>query len=140
MELGLMILEFIITTAVSIVVLYTTVIHYKLSISAIIGVNVLVGVLISAIHHFTTTSAATPMSILTGTSNGTIVAEGIAFFAVAIGSLIATFVILMSRFSFLTTIGILIVQGISCALLNVLLGLNRPVLKANPTPRNPVKH
>jgi len=122
MDISTLLVEGIISTIVSIAVLYTAVITYKLPVAGIIGVNVLLGVIVAAIHHYTTTNTQPSVS---GLPSSAIIAEGMAIIAIAIASIVATFVILMMRYSFLASLGIVIVQGLVVAVLNSLLGLYR---------------
>jgi hypothetical protein len=136
MDISTLLVEGIISTIVSITVLYMAVITYRLPVAGIIGVNVLLGVIIAAIHHYTTTNTKPSVS---GLPSGTIIAEGMAIGTIAIASIVATFVILMTRYSFLASLGIVIVQGIVVAVLNSLLGLYRiPNPPAKPSENRPM--
>lgn len=113
--------EILVTTTISLVVLYMTVLVYKYSPSAIVGVNVLVGAVIAVIHHYMVT-LETPMITAGGSLSGA-VDELLVIMGVGLVSLIISFIIAMKRFSFLESLGIFMAGGIALTILNVVLML-----------------
>jgi hypothetical protein len=125
MDMNALLLEFVIVQVVAITVLYATVITYKLPIVSIVGVNVLLGLIIGIVHHYMMTMNPTPSAIAAGTNFSTILDDALAMFIVGIAVLVVTFIILTTRFSFVESFGIVLVQGIICTVLNAILGLYR---------------
>jgi len=127
-------IELIVTIIVSIAVLYTSVITYRLPVAGIIGVNVLLGVIIAVIHHYTVSNV---LLFPAGPPSSAVIAEEIVLFGISIASLVATFYILMTRFSFLGSLGIVIVQMAVTGVINYLLGLYRVSIQTHPSAKPP---
>ena len=110
--------EILVTTTISLVVLYMTVLVYKFSPASIVGVNVLVGAAIAVIHHYMVT-LETPM-IIPGASLSGAVDELLVVMAVGLLSLIISFIIAMKRFSFLESLGIFVAGGVASMIINLI--------------------
>ena len=123
--------EVLVTTTISLVVLYMTVLVYKYSPSAIVGVNVLLGAVIAVIHHYMVT-LETPM-IIPGASLSGAVDELLIVMGVGLVSMIISFIIAMKRFSFLESLGIFVAGAVATMILNSILML---VFRTTP-PRQP---
>ena len=108
--------EILVTTTISLVVLYTTVLVYKYSPVAIVGVNVLLGAIIAVIHHYMVT-LETPMITAGGSMSG-VIDEFFVIMAVGLLSLIISFIIAMKRFTFLESLGIFVAGGVTTMILN----------------------
>jgi hypothetical protein len=108
--------EILVTTTISLVVLYMTVLVYKYSPSAIVGVNVLVGAVIAVIHHYMVT-LETPL-IIPGSSLTGAVDELLVIMGVGLVSMIISFIIAMKRFTFLESLGIFVAGGVASMILN----------------------
>ena len=108
--------EILVTTTISLVVLYTTVLVYKYSPVAIVGVNVLLGAIIAVIHHYMVT-LETPMITAGGSMSG-VIDEFFVIMAVGLLSLIISFIIAMKRFTFLESLGIFVAGGVATMILN----------------------
>lgn len=113
--------EILVTTTISLVVLYMTVLVYKFSPVSIVGVNVLVGAIIAVLHHYMVT-LETPM-IIPGTSLTGAVDELLVIMSVGLVSMIISFIIAMKRFTFLESLGIFVAGGVATMILNSLLML-----------------
>jgi len=108
--------EILVTTIVSLVVLYMTVLVYKFSPVGIVGVNVLVGAIIAVIHHYMVT-LETPM-IIPGASLSGAVDELLVVMGVGLVSMVISFIIAMKRFTFLESMGIFVAGGVTLMILN----------------------
>ena len=113
--------EILVTTTISLVVLYMTVLVYKYSPVTIVGVNVLLGAVIAVIHHYMVT-LETPMITAGGSMSGA-VDELFVIIAVGFLSMIISFIIAMKRFSFLESLGIFVAGGVATMILNSILML-----------------
>jgi len=114
-------IEGIISTVATLVVLYLTILKYRYNVTSIIGINILLGVFISLVHHLTVSSDYVTMSSLTSG----VFAEGFVMAGVGIISIVLSFVIAMQRFSFLQSLGIFVAGALSVGIINTLLGLYR---------------
>jgi hypothetical protein len=123
--------EILVTTTISLVVLYMTVLVYKFSPASIVGVNVLVGAIIAVIHHYMVT-LETPM-IIPGSSLTGAVDELLVVMGVGLVSMVISFIIAMKRFTFLESLGIFVAGGVATMILNSILML---VFRTTP-PRQP---
>ena len=113
--------EVLVTTTISLIVLYMTILVYKFSPAAIVGVNVLVGAIVAVIHHYMVT-LETPM-IIPGASLSGAVDELLVIMGVGLVSLIISFIIAMKRFTFLESLGIFVAGGVATMILNSILML-----------------
>jgi len=110
--------EVLVTTTVSLVVLYMTILVYKFSPATIVGVNVLVGAIIAVIHHYMVT-LETPLMVTPGGSLASgAIDELVVMMAVGLLSMIISFIIAMKRFTFLESLGIFVVGGVAAMILN----------------------
>ena len=123
--------EVLVTTTISLIVLYMTILVYKFSPAAIVGVNVLVGAIVAVIHHYMVT-LETPM-IIPGASLSGAVDELLVIMGVGLVSLIISFIIAMKRFTFLESLGIFVAGAVATMILNSILML---VFRTT-TPRQP---
>ena len=128
MDMNALLLEFVIVQVVAITVLYATVITYKLPIVSIVGVNVLLGLITSMIHHYMITNNPSLSAVTTKLSVSTALGDGLAMLLVGITVLVVTFIILTTRFSLVESIGIVVVQGIVSTIVNMILGVNPGIL------------
>ena len=110
--------EILVTTTISLVVLYMTVLVYKYSPVTIVGVNVLLGAVIAVIHHYMVT-LETPL-IIPGTSLGGALDELLVIIGVGLLSTIISFIIAMKRFSFLESLGIFVAGGVASMIINLI--------------------
>ena len=108
--------EILVTTTISLLVLYMTVLVYKYSPAAIVGVNVLVGAIIAVIHHYMVT-LETPL-IIPGSSLTGAVDELLVVMGVGLVSMVISFIIAMKRFTFLESLGIFVAGGVATMILN----------------------
>ena len=113
--------EVLVTTTVSLVVLYMTILVYKFSPATIVGVNVLVGAIIAVIHHYMVT-LETPM-IIPGASLTGAVDELAVVMGIGLVSMVISFIIAMKRFTFIESLGIFVVGGVATMILNSILML-----------------
>ena len=113
--------EVLVTTTVSLVVLYMAVLVYKFSPVTIVGINVLVGAIIAVIHHYMVT-LETPM-IIPGNSLIGAVDELFVIMGVGFVSMIISFIIAMKRFTFLESLGIFVAGSVATMILNSILML-----------------
>jgi hypothetical protein len=126
--------EVLVTTTISLVVLYMTVLVYKYSPAAIVGVNVLLGAVIAVIHHYMVT-LETPM-IIPGASLSGAVDELLIVMGVGLVSMIISFIIAMKRFSFLESLGIFVAGAVATMILNsILMLVFRTTTPRQPQPR-----
>ena len=125
MNMNGLLLEFVIVQVVAITALYATVITYKLPIVSIVGVNVLLGIITSIIHHYMITNNPSPTELMAGLGVRTILEDGLAMLLLGITVLVVTFIILTTRFSLVESIGIVVVQGVVTAIISAILGLSR---------------
>jgi len=114
-------IEGIISTVATLVVLYLTILKYRYNVTSMIVINILLGVFISLVHHLTVSSDYVTMSSLTSG----VFAEGFVMAGVGIISIVLSFVIAMQRFSFLQSLGIFVAGALSVGIINMLLGLYR---------------
>lgn len=108
--------EILVTTTISLVVLYMTVLVYKYSPVTIVGVNVILGAVIAVIHHYMVT-LETPL-IIPGSSLTGAVDELLVILGVGLVSMIISFIIAMKRFTFLESLGIFVAGGVASMILN----------------------
>ena len=113
--------EILVTTTVSLVVLYMTILVYKFSPATIVGVNVLLGAAIAVIHHYMVT-LETPM-IIPGASLTGAVDELVVVMGIGLVSMVISFIIAMKRFTFIESLGIFVVGGVATMILNSILML-----------------
>lgn len=113
--------EVLVTTTVSLVVLYMTILVYKFSPATIVGVNVLVGAIIAVIHHYMVT-LETPM-IIPGASLTGAVDELAVVMGIGLVSMVISFIIAMKRFTFIESLGIFVAGGVATMILNSILML-----------------
>jgi hypothetical protein len=113
--------EILVTTVISLVVLYMTVLVYKYSPVTIVGVNVLLGAIIAVIHHYMVT-LETPL-IIPGSSLSGAVDELLVVMGVGFVSMIISFIIAMKRFTFLESLGIFVAGAVATMILNSILML-----------------
>ena len=126
--------EVLVTTTISLIVLYMTILVYKFSPAAIVGVNVLVGAIVAVIHHYMVT-LETPM-IIPGASLSGAVDELLIVMGVGLVSMIISFIIAMKRFSFLESLGIFVAGAVATMILNsILMLVFRTTTPRQPQPR-----
>ena len=126
--------EVLVTTTISLIVLYMTILVYKFSPAAIVGVNVLVGAIVAVIHHYMV-PLETPM-IIPGASLSGAVDELLIVMGVGLVSMIISFIIAMKRFSFLESLGIFVAGAVATMILNsILMLVFRTTTPRQPQPR-----
>ena len=116
---GLILIEKIAFIIVGLVALYLSAITYRFSAGAIVLVNIIVGVLTGYIQSVSIQKG----TFMSGETVNGIMKEGLAVAIMYTASIVASFIILTSRFGFVETVGILITGSIVVVIINAIIGL-----------------
>ena len=116
---GLILIEKIAFIIVGLVALSLSAITYRFSAGAVVLVNIIVGVLTGYIQSVSIQKG----TFMSGETVNGIMKEGLAVAIMYTASIVASFIILTSRFGFVETVGILITGSVVVFIINAIIGL-----------------